>query len=407
MDVLAGVQYEFKEVLEKNMQLFFYPPRTGSYEIICNSNRQLQVKICDEKSEDFLLCNINDYGYEYKHARTLLYRNRYYIKINTKNDGNVEKKTYIFFKINLILEPSNTMFKYQWGLLNKESGLDINILPLWNYIKKTNVGIGIADTGINYNHCCLKNYVNPYLAYDFVVNRKEDSKGYCEYDDHGTSVAGIIAAIPLNDYGICGITENSCITSLKIFGENNSSKIKSSDAFVKAVKYSLKHNIKIINCRFSGKSFSIEEKKVMEWANDILFVIAAGNNACNIEYNRIYPACYELENGIVVAAVDKKGKLYPTSNYGNMVDVVAPGENVVGLYGDSGFIKANGTSVATPFVTGVCSLLMQSKPDAKPKDIKKVITDKSNVTSIKGMDKLTKSGGMINAYKAYQALIKN
>ena len=126
------------------------------------------------------------------------------------------------------------MFKYQWGLLNKESGLDINILPLWNYIKKTNVGIGIADTGINYNHCCLKNYVNPYLAYDFVVNRKEDSKGYCEYDDHGTSVAGIIAAIPLNDYGICGITENSCITSLKIFGENNSSKIKSSDAFVKA-----------------------------------------------------------------------------------------------------------------------------------------------------------------------------
>ena len=74
------------------------------------------------------------------------------------------------------------MFKYQWGLLNKESGLDINILPLWNYIKKTNVGIGIADTGINYNHCCLKNYVNPYLAYDFVVNRKEDSKGYCEYD---------------------------------------------------------------------------------------------------------------------------------------------------------------------------------------------------------------------------------
>ena len=50
---------------------------------------------------------------------------------------------------------------------------------------------------------------------------------------------------------------------------------------------------------------------------------------------------------------------------------------------------------------------MQSKPDAKPKDIKKVITDKSNVTSIKGMDKLTKSGGMINAYKAYQALIKN
>ena len=52
-----------------------------------------------------------------------------------------------------------------------------------------------------------------------------------------------------------------------------------------------------------------------------------------MKYNKVYPACYELDNSIVVAAVDRNGILYPTSNYGGSVDVVAPGEEVVTLYG--------------------------------------------------------------------------
>ena len=97
--------------------------------------------------------------------------------------------------------------------------------------------------------------------------------------------------------------------------------------------------------------------------------------------------------------------MYQTSNYGGGVDVVAPGEKVATLYGESAFVKANGTSVATPFVTGVCSLLMQSKPNAKPNEIKRAITDRNNVTLIQGLDKVARSGGMINAYKAYMSLM--
>lgn len=402
MDVLAGVQYEFKE---KNIHLFFTPLRTGSYELLCESNVKLKVKVYDEIFDDFSLFDRGKSKYEYKYARTMLYRKKYIIHIDALSDNEEDKRIYICFKINSIFEPTGGMFKYQWGLLNKENGLDINILPLWKYIKKTSINIGVADTGINYIHESLKERISPFLAYDFINKQKESIKKYCEENDHGTAVAGIIAAVPFNDCGIWGVTENPNVFSLKIFGNDNSNIHKASKVFADAIKYSVEHDIKIINCSFYGIDFSEEEKSIMQEAKDILFVIAAGNKAFDLKYNKVYPACYELDNSIVVAAVDRNGILYSTSNYGEGVDVVAPGEAVVTLYGENGFIKANGTSVATPFVTGVCSLLMQSKPNAKPSEIKKAITDRDNVTLIEGLDKVAKSGGMINAYKAYMSLM--
>jgi Subtilisin-like serine proteases len=114
-----------------------------------------------------------------------------------------------------------------------------------------------------------------------------------------------------------------------------------------------------------------------------------------------------LKNSIVVAAIDREGKMYATSNYGKCVDVAAPGENIVGLYGKDGFIKSNGTSAAAPFVTGVCSLLLETKKDLKPSELKKIITNNGNVTPVKGLEKSVKSGGIINAYKAYRFLMMN
>jgi len=364
---------------------------------------KIQFKIYDEGLNYDGACSVGRSKYMY--AKTMLYLKRYMIQINALSDGGEDNGIFITFRINTIYEPTDSMFKYQWGLLNKNNGLDINILPLWRYIKKTSISIGVADTGINYSHDCLKERINTYFAYDFIKNKKEFPRNYCVEYDHGTATAGIISAVPFNNCGIWGITENPNVFSLKIFGENNPDTPKASKAFEEAVKYSLKHDIKIINCSFYGSEFSEEEKAIMKEASDIIFVIAAGNKAFDLKYNKVYPACYELDNSIVVAAVDRNGILYPTSNYGEVVDVVAPGEEVVTLYGEKGYIKANGTSVATPFVTGVCSLLMQSKPNAKPSEIKKAITDRNNVTLIEGLDKVAKSGGMINAYKAYMSLM--
>ena len=142
----------------------------------------------------------------------------------------------------------------------------------------------------------------------------------------------------------------------------------------------------------------------MEKAKNIIFILAAGNNSLNLEQKPMFPACYNLKNSITVAAIDKTGELYATSNYGNFVDIVAPGENIVGPYAKDSYIKANGTSVATPFVTGVCALILEKYPNLTPYELKKVITQKTNVTTIESLNGKIKSKGLINAYKIFNSL---
>ncbi len=402
MTVNIGQTYYFKEVENNSLEILFSPQRTGSYELVCCGMEQMEALFEYGRNEEIYQSSYNNNKHMLFIAKTLLYQQVYCVCIHI--NGTQSRQTILSLRIEPILEPTNSLFKYQWGLLNKNNGYDINILPLWKYIRKSNVKIGIADTGINYNHCNLKGFIYSDLAYNFVKNIKDDTENI--ESEHGTHTAGIVAAQPDNNVGICGVTENPNVISLKIFGKSEKS-YKVSDAFVMAVHYAIKHKIKIINCSFCGAVFSQKEKKIMEEAKNILFVVAAGNNSCNFEYERMYPACYELENSIVVAAVDREGKIYTTSNYGKCVDVAAPGENIVGLYGKDSFIKSNGTSAAAPFVTGVCSLLLETKQDLKPKDLKKIVTSSENVTLVKGLEKSTKSGGIINAYKAYRYLMMN
>ncbi|MBQ4524145.1 MAG: S8 family serine peptidase [Lachnospiraceae bacterium] len=405
MIVRVGKTYNINKIEGCSLEISFSPPRSGSYELICCGNKKMEGIIYSGNDKEVLHSNYNNSMYTLKFAKTLLYQCVYIVKINIIEVKSVQ--THLSLRIEDIQEPTNSLFKYQWGILNKSNGLDINILPLWKYIKESNVNIGIADTGINYNHCNLNGYINSDLAYNFVTETKDIKRKYGTEYEHGTHAAGIVAAQPCNNCGIYGITENSNIISLKIFGESNDSGIKVSDAFVSAVEYSLKHNIRIINCSFCGTTFSEKEKKIMEEAKDILFIIAAGNNSYNLDYKKVYPACYELENGIVVAAMDREGKMYPTSNYGQCIDIIAPGENIVSLYGDDKFIKANGTSVAAPFVTGVCSLMLACRQDLKPREIKKIITSRKNVTPIEGITNCVISGGLLNAYKSYVSLMEN
>lgn len=402
MVVNVGETYHINK-LEDTIEISFAPPKTGSYELICNGNFKLEGIFYGEESEECLYSTFMNQKYTLKFAKTLLHHYSYEFKL--KKIEQIDVHLYMAMKIDYIPEPSNTLFKYQWGLLDKKNGLDINILPLWKYIKKSNMNIGIADTGINNSHCNLKEYINSKLAYNFVSAAKDCEGTYGKGYEHGTYVAGIVAAQPYHNYGVVGITENPNIVSLKIFGQNNVGENKATDAFVAAVEYSIKHNIRIINCSFCGADFSEKEKRIIEKSNDVLFVIAAGNQSYNLDVQKMYPACYELENSIVVAAIDREGKLYGTSNYGHCVDIAAPGENIVGLYENNGFIKANGTSSAAPFITGVCSLLFESKKDLKPREVKEIVTNKKNITPVKGIENCVRSGGILNAYKAYVSLM--
>ncbi len=404
------IDNQYKGIINntKNSVLFrFIAPYSGSYELICNANGLLCGAIYDETQSNYVNGAYAKNKSVVRLASTLLRDTVYYIELYTSQHCR-EEITYVL-QISKITTPNISHFKYQWGMLNRINGVDINILPVWKYINSSDVYVGVADTGVNYNNINLQKNINKKLSYNFVHENREvypENEGgdeYAAHSGHGTYVAGIIAGYPKGDIGILGVVDTPNTIALKVLGnkQNNGQVFnKASDAFVSAIEYAARNNIKIINCSFSGKEFSEKEKRAIKNAKDILFIMAAGNKGVDTGYEPFYPACYNTRNSIVVAAVDKCGQLYEKSNYGEYADIGAPGEDITSVYGDDQYIKVQGTSAAVPFVSGVCALILEKNPKLLPHEVKQIVTHSDNITPINGLKGKVKCAGIINAYKA-------
>lgn len=405
-----NIDNSYKGVInnKKTSVLFWViPPCSGSYEVICNANGLLCGAIYDENQSNYVSGAYTKNKSVIRLASTLLRNQVYYMKLYTSRHC----KDHITYTLHIrhIPTPKISHFKYQWGMLNRKSGFDINILPVWNYIYNSTVYVGVADTEVNYNHINLQKNINKKLSCNFVHEDQEMYPGnegedeYAAHNGHGTHVAGIISVYPKDDIGILGVLNTPNTIALKVLGNNKKNCQvfnRTSDAFVLAIEYAIKNNIKIINCSFSGREFSEEEKRAIESAKDILFVMAAGNKGVDIGKEPFYPACYNVQNSIVVAAVDQHGLLYEKSNYGVFVDMGAPGEDIVSIFMEDQYIKVQGTSVAAPFVSGVCALVLEKKPKLLPHEVKQIVTHPDNVTQTNGLKGKVKYAGIINAYKS-------
>lgn len=405
-----NIDNQYKGILnnKKPSALYrFIPPYSGSYELICYASGLICGAIYDSNQNNYVNGAYTKNKPVVRLASTLLRDQASYIELHTSQHCR-DDITYILH-ICKIPTPNISHFKYQWGMLNRKSGLDINILPVWKYVYNSSINVGVADTGVNYNHVNLQKIINKRLSYNFVHEdqevypENESGDEYAAHSGHGTYVAGIISGCPKDDIGILGIVNTPNTVALKVLGNNKKNCPvfhKASDAFVSAIEYAARNNIKIINCSFSGREFSEREKRAIEHAKDILFVMAAGNKGVDTGKEPYYPACYNLKNSIVVAALDQYGQLYKKSNYGAFVDIGAPGEDIASLYQDDQYIKVQGTSAAAPFVSGVCALILEKNPKLLPYEIKQIITHPDNVTPINGLKGKVKCQGIINAYKS-------
>jgi subtilisin family serine protease len=392
---------------ETFVRLRFIPPYSGSYEVICNADGLLCGAIYDVNQNNYANGAYTNNKAVIRLASTLLRDNLYYLELHTSQHC----KDDITYSLHIckIPTPNISHFKYQWGMLNRKSGLDINILPVWKYIYSSDIYVGVADTGVNYNHINLQKNINKSLSYNFVHEEQEvypeneSGDEYAAHSGHGTYVAGLISGYPKDDIGILGVVNTPNTIALKVLG--NSKKNcpvfnKASDAFVLAIEYAARNNIRILNCSFSGREFSEQEKRAIENAKDILFVMAAGNKGVDTGSDPFYPACYNVPNSIVVAAVDQYGLLYEKSNYGACVDIGAPGEDIASVYMDDQYIKVQGTSAAAPFVSGVCALILEKNPKLLPYEVKQIVTHSDNITKINGLKGKVKCEGIIIAYKS-------
>lgn len=285
------------------------------------------------------------------------------------------------------------------------------------------VYVGIIDEGVQFTHTDLNGQVwtNPYDLADGVDNDgngyKDDIRGWDfagnnnsiydggnrgSADDHGTHVAGTIGG-KANTTGVVGVNWNVTLISAKFLGSNGGTTANA----VKAVDYltNLKNskglNIVASNNSWGGGGFSQALFDAISRANtaNIMFIAAAGNSGTDNDVTASYPANYNLPNVISVAAIDKLGALASFSQFGAAtVDIGAPGVGVWSTTAFNTYSSYNGTSMATPHVTGAVALYASTHPGATVAQMRNAILNSAVPTA--SLATKTVTGGRLDANAA-------
>jgi subtilisin family serine protease len=332
---------------------------------------------------------------------------------------------------------NDEMFSRQWALSNNgendgKAGADISAMRAWAVTTGSDqVVVAVLDSGVDYSHPDLANniwtrpqIIKAYQDDDLTSNgptngRVDDSiddvHGFNFVDDnedpmddngHGTHCAGIIGAEGDNETGIAGVNWNVKIMPLKFMDADGTGTTK--DA-IEAINYVIDRkragvNVRIISASWgsTAKSRALEDVIRKAFDEGILFVAAAGNSSSNNDQTPHYPSSYNLGNVVSVAALDRNDQLASFSNYGaKSVHIAAPGQEILSTWLEHGFAEKQGTSMATPFVSGVAALILAENPKMSVDDLRaRLLKSVDVLPALKG--KVT-SAGRINAAKAVGA----
>lgn len=118
----------------------------------------------------------------------------------------------------------------------------------------------------------------------------------------------------------------------------------------------------------------------------------------NLDCEKVYPASYNFDNVISVAAIKNDGQLYEFSGYGKEVTIAAPGASVKVSLPENGEILIDGTSIATAIVTGVSSSLLSKYPELSPSQIKELVIN--TATPVESLEFVCRAGGIVNMKKS-------
>ncbi len=292
-----------------------------------------------------------------------------------------------------------------------------------------NVVVGVVDEGIDIAHEDLQAniWTNPKQGggsipgisgdvhgYDFINN-----SGTIPAENHATHVAGTIGAVGNNGVGVVGVNWNVRLMSLRFIDQttNNGS---TSDA-IRAYNYAKQMrdlyvssagtsgaNIRALNASYGGGGFSQAEQDALTalGQSGILFVAAAGNDGRNTDAAPNYPSGYNLTNMISVAATTQPDGLASFSNFGTKsVLMGAPGVGILSTTPANTYSVFNGTSMATPHVTGAAALVCAANPNVSVNQLHALLAFNGDV--VPALVGTTLTGRRVNVFKSIQALNEN
>ena len=362
---------------------------------IPNKNNRIQSKSTLSTSD-----LVNYYSIELNQEEIIDFKRRFEVLSITPN---------YTYKIETAPIPNDPQFSSQWNLSY------LKMRDIWEKATGKGIIVGIVDTGIDYNHEDLNTqlWVNtkedinengtfePWASteerngitgdFDFIDN---DGNGYADdvsgYDfvdvtsrnlgddqnpdpipfdeqSHGTNMAGLISAAHNNGVGVSGIAYDSKLMTIRAFDISGAGE---SDDLAAAIVYAVTNGANILNFSWGEQFYSpiLHDAVKFAYANNVVMVSSSGNNNW---YQEHYPS--DFEEIITVGAINDIGNKSGSSNYGNRLDVMAPGQLVPTTQPNNDYALKSGTSVACPNVVAAAALLLELNPDLTPKEIKFLI----------------------------------
>ncbi len=287
---------------------------------------------------------------------------------------------------NEVTAPNDLLYQenYQWNLpaIGTEEG--------WNITKgKEQIEIAIIDTGVDLDHPELSKRIVP--GYN-VINEKREPD---DDNGHGTHVAGIIASETNNREGVAGMTWFSKIMPVKAMGAKG---YGTTFDIAKGIVWAVDHGADVINMSLGNYQPSKVLEEAVRYAYDknVVMVSAAGNDGSN---QPTYPSAYP--EVLSVAAVDYNGNRANFSNYGDYIDIAAPGVNIPSTFFNSQYAALSGTSMAAPHVAGLAALIKSASPDLKSSQVINIIKSSAIDLGDQGKD-IEYGNGLIDVNSALQ-----
>lgn len=286
--------------------------------------------------------------------------------------------------------PNDPGYPNQWGLnkIKAPQGWDINS-------GDTSVVIAVVDTGADPNHPDLAGKSVPGWNFD-TFSPGYNSADTTDNNGHGTHVAGIAVADTNNSLGVAGACPQCAFMPVKVLDWSGNGTY---DAVASGIIYAANHGAKIINLSLGGSAPSQTLQDAVDYAYNqgALVIAAAGNDGTNA---MTYPAAYA--NAMAVAATDSADQRASFSNYNTYISVAAPGVDVYSTYWNSsgsGYAYKSGTSMATPYVSGLAGLLLSQDASRTNAALRALIQNSADDVNTPGWDQYT-GYGRINVARA-------
>jgi len=276
----------------------------------------------------------------------------------------------------------NTIHEYQ--IWNYDM---INLEEAWEITEESHpVFMAVLDTGIDHTHESLKDFVATELGKNFSDSGTENDT--MDRHGHGSHVAGIIASY----HKVSGVTQNAKLIPVKVMNDEG---IGTQYGIIKGIYYAVEQGADVINMSIGVETYhSAHEDAINFAAAEGVVVVGASGNAGEEPLH--YPA--KFPSVIGVGALDQDGVRSSYSNYGEGLNLMAPGSKVYSTTPGNNYHHYSGTSMAAPHVAGVAGLMRSMNPEISLEALRFILEDTAEYTE--EMNQLEYGMGLVNAGKA-------